>query len=76
MNKAEFIEELKEIMERDEELTDTMLLEKIEEWDSLARITFMSFIDAELNVHISTEDIKKSVTVTDLINFVSSKLTD
>lgn len=41
MTKTEFLEELKETMHRDEDLSEDMLLDDIDEWDSLAFVSIM-----------------------------------
>tara|TARA_Y100001954_G_C15575260_1_gene485544 strand:+ start:283 stop:507 length:225 start_codon:yes stop_codon:yes gene_type:complete len=43
-------------------------------FDSLARINLISFIDDEANIEIDPEEIENIKTVFDLNNFIESKL--
>lgn len=76
MNKKDFMDELLEIMEREDEIFEDMKLEDIEEWDSLARITFTAFLDADFGINVASEDIKAAKTISDLLKFVEAKIGD
>ena len=76
MKKTDFVEELIEIMEREEAISEDMLLDDIEEWDSLARITFLSFLEFEFGLTVASDDVKKCIKVSDLMDFVIGKLSD
>lgn len=74
MKKEEFIIELQEIMEIDDDIEENMQLKDIAEWDSLARLTFMSFLDSEFGINVTSDEVKESTNVADLLAF--AKLID
>ncbi|WP_417462392.1 acyl carrier protein [Kordiimonas sp.] len=69
-----YIEELLELMERDEPIDASMRIEDLSEWDSMARISFISFLDAEFGIQVSTDRLAQCITVADLIALASDKL--
>lgn len=74
MTKLELLEEIKETLQRDEDVSLEMKLEDIEEWDSLATISIISLYDELFETIVKTNDIDNCKTVTDLVNLVSDKL--
>ncbi len=68
MTKTEFLEELKEAMHRDEDLSEDILLDDIDEWDSLAFISIMVLFKNLFEMKITGEDLKNCQKVSDLIN--------
>jgi acyl carrier protein len=74
MKKLELLEEIKEVLQRDEEISLDMKLEDIEEWDSLALISIISLYDQLFEILITFEKLKKCETVDDLAELVSDKL--
>ena len=75
MNKAKFLEMLKEIMDREEEINDGMLLEDIEEYDSLAALSLMAMFD-EYGINVLPKDFEELKTVKDLINLAKKGIID
>lgn len=67
MTKNEFLEELKEAMHRDESLDENMLLDDIDEWDSLAFVSIMVLFKNLFDIKITGDDLKKCQKVSDLI---------
>ncbi len=45
-------------------------LKDIEEWDSMALITFIAMIDSEYGKVVSATELRNCITVADLINFM------
>ena len=45
MTRKEFLEKLQDVLERDEEITEDMVLADMEEWDSLAAMAVMAFFN-------------------------------
>lgn len=45
-------------------------LETLAEWDSIAKLTFMSVVDEELNVAVKGKDVVEAATVADLAALV------
>ncbi|MBR2141994.1 hypothetical protein [Anaerovibrio sp.] len=70
MNKNEFLEELVDLMDTEEELSLETKLEEIEEWDSVSNIAFMAFCATRGCSNIKPTDIKAARTVGDLYNMV------
>ena len=69
MNKNEFLEKVKDILqyEYDEELTDTTSLLDIEEWDSLSIISIAALIDST-GKKVTVDELKNIKTVAELLN--------
>ena len=74
MTKIELLDEIKETLQKDEDITLDMRLEDIEEWDSLANISMISLYDQLFDVIVTSDDLRKCGTVDDLIALVSYKL--
>lgn len=72
MKNNEILSEIKEALQTEDELNVDMLLEDIEEWDSLAIISIASLYEQLFSKTISSDEIKACVTVGDLINLSST----
>jgi acyl carrier protein len=60
---------LEEMMELDEgKLTPESSLEDLEEWDSMAALSFIVLLDEEFNKKITAKEIRALETVGDLLN--------
>lgn len=69
MSKEELINELEEMLETDEgALEESTILEDVEEWDSLAKLSLMAFAKKEFSVALTASQIKEFVTVADICN--------
>jgi acyl carrier protein len=60
------LEEVLEIEDRDINLTD--VFRDFEEWDSLAYLSVIAFLDEEFDIQIEEAEFKKLITVEDLYN--------
>lgn len=67
MTKTEFLEKLQDIFERDEEVTEDMVLNDIEEWDSLSAMAVMAFFNKTLKITLLPAEIREMKTVADLV---------
>ena len=68
MNKKEFLKKFQDILQTDVELSpDTCLLD-LEEWDSLATISTIAFLDSNFGLKISVEEVQDFNTITDITN--------
>lgn len=76
MTIEELLEEIKETLQRDEDITLEMNLHDIEEWDSLAIISIISLYDQLFSLVVKSEDLKKADTIKDLVDLVADKLND
>lgn len=72
MKKEEFIALLEETIDTDE-LNGSMLLEEIDEYDSIAVLSLMSMYD-ELNIKVSPNDFKDLKTINDLIQLAENEI--
>ena len=69
MSNEEKLELLAEMLEIEtDDLTAEMKLEDIDEWDSFARLSFMSLVDENFGKLITSADIKGLQTVADLLS--------
>lgn len=72
MNVQEFLQTMAEdIIETDQELTMDTALSDIEEWDSLALVSFIAMANTN-GKSLNQETIKNAVTVRDLYEFVKN----
>lgn len=67
MTKQELLEKLQDILERDDKITEDMLLEDMEEWDSLAAMALMAFFNKTLSITLLPAEVREMKTVQDLI---------
>ncbi len=74
MNKSELLDEIKETLQRDEEISLSMKLEDLEEWDSLANISMISLYDQLFGVIVTSETIEDCETLDDLVKLVADKI--
>ena len=73
MEGNEFFEELVEIFEVDEDITSETSLEEMEEYDSLAIMSLIAFIDENFEMTVSGEKLRELKTVTDLIALIGEE---
>lgn len=66
MNKEEFLEELQDVLQTEEELTLETVLADLVEWDSLAVMATMAFLDKEFGVKTTMKDYKQISTIEDI----------
>lgn len=76
MNKQQFLEELLDIMQREELLTGNEKLDDIEEWDSMTVLGVMSFFDMEFGISLTAKQMKELKSLQELIDLASTKITD
>lgn len=74
MKLEEFFAELNDIMQRDEALSLDDSLADIEEFDSLARLGFMTFIEEAFGVDADPEAVAICETVADLLQFTAGSV--
>jgi len=75
MNKAEFLDMLREVMDREEELNEEMLLDDVEEYDSLAALSLMAMFD-EYGIDVSPKTFEGLKTIRDLVNLAMRGIID
>ncbi len=73
MNTQEKLAALEDIMELDEgTLTPETNLEEIEEWDSLAALSYVVLMSDEFNKKVSGKEIRAFKTVQDIMDTMES----
>lgn len=66
MNKEEFLTQMQDVLQTDEELTFDTVLDDLVEWDSLAVMATMAFLDKEFGVKTTMKDYKEMLTIADI----------
>ena len=67
MTKEEFLTEMQDVLQTDDTLTVDTVLEDLAEWDSLAMMATMAFLDKNFGVKVGLKDFKEMSTVADLM---------
>lgn len=67
MTKAEFCTEMQDVLQTDAELTPETILADLDEWDSLAMMATMAFLDKTFGVKVGLKDFKEMNTLADLM---------
>jgi acyl carrier protein len=75
MLQSEFLEELREILQRDEPIEADMKLRDMEEWDSLAAMSCMAYFAKHFKVKTKIAQYKKLCRVSDLIALAGGAIT-
>ncbi len=76
MKKTEFLEELQDILQTDDEVFEDENLEDKEEWDSLSKMAVMAYFKKNFDLSINLDDLKDIKTVLDLIKLAGEKVSD
>lgn len=66
MDKEQFLEEMVEVLQTEDEITMDTVLEDLEEWDSLSIMSTMAFLDKNLGVKTNMADYKNMTTIGDI----------
>ena len=66
------MKDLSETLEQETPLASDKLLSEIEEWDSLAVVTFIAMADIKYKKTIQLQDIIKATTISDLYALVQN----
>jgi acyl carrier protein len=76
MDINDFIKNFASLMEETDTskfTAQTRFRDEIEEWSSLTALSVIAMVDAEYNISIKGEDIRKSDTIEDIFNIVKSR---
>ena len=68
MKKSDFLDELMEIMQRDEPLDPSDELDSLGEWDSMTVLGVISMFDLEFGITLTIDQLKAAKTIQDLIH--------
>lgn len=66
MSKEEFVEQMRDVLQTDVELTTDTVLANLDEWDSLAMMATMAFIDKNFGIPLKIAELKSFSTVGDI----------
>ncbi|MBI0005858.1 acyl carrier protein [Gilliamella sp. W8126] len=66
MTREEFLEKFQDILQTEDELSFGMSLDDIEEWDSLAKLATVAFLDQNFNVKVVFDDFQNLKTIDDV----------
>lgn len=66
MNKEQFLEEMVEVLQTEDEITMDTVLEDLDEWDSLSIMSTMAFLDKNFGVKTNMTDYKTMTTIGDI----------
>lgn len=66
MKRTEFLEKMQDVLQMENELTFDTVLEDLDEWDSLAMMATMAFLDKNFNLKLTFNDFKNFKTVEDI----------
>lgn len=66
MTRDEFIREMQDVLQTEEELTPETILSDIPEWDSLAIMSTMAFLDSKFGVRTGMGDFAAMKTLGDI----------
>jgi acyl carrier protein len=67
MQIVDFLDELTELIEADNALTIETNLQELEEFDSLAVMSIIAYVDDKFDQRLSSADLKAIATVRDLL---------
>lgn len=74
MTQEELLSHLADAMQRDEELKAEMLLNELEEWDSLAIVSMISLYDQLFGLKITGNTLREAKSVQDLLDLAPQTL--
>ena len=66
MTKDEFLEQMQDVLQTDDTLTTETALCDLAEWDSLAMMATMAFLDKNFGAKVSIADIRAFATIGDI----------
>ena len=70
MDKVDFLDQMKELLEREKKVLFDDLFRSYEEWDSLAYLSVVAFIDEKYHVIIPFEIFRDFTTIGDIFEYV------
>ena len=66
MNREEFLEKMVDIIQTEESLNFDTVLEDLEDWDSLSKMSTLTFLDTDFGVKISFAELSEMKTLEDI----------
>ncbi len=74
MKRTDMLREIKNALQREEELREETPIAELKEWDSMIIISLISMYDSLFSINMTYNELTKVVTVKDLIDKVKDKL--
>lgn len=74
MNKADFLNELEDILQRETPCKETDKLSDYDEWDSLSKMSVMAYFSGTFGIKLNATDLKKFQTVSDIISAAGEQI--
>ena len=74
MNKADFLTELEDILQREEPCRENDNLNNYDEWDSLSKMAVMAFYNKNFGIKMTLNELKNLNTVADLIKIAGDNI--
>lgn len=68
-----FLDNIQSFLDTEKELTPETCLHDIEDWDSLATVSFLAMVNVEYDKVLSKTEINKNWTLKELFDFVKQK---
>lgn len=59
MTRNEFLSNLQELLQREDELSFADELGALQEWDSLAKLALLAWLDREFKISVSVSEVEK-----------------
>ncbi|MCO5257616.1 MAG: acyl carrier protein [Lentimicrobium sp.] len=69
---TKFLEQFTELLEMEQPVKLNDIFREYENWDSLAYLSVISFVDEEYGIVIPREEFGKMKTVKDIIDFIAA----
>ena len=66
MNTQEFLTEMQDVLQTEDELSMDTVLEDLDEWDSLSIMATMAFLEKSFGVKTTMKDYKEMTTIGDI----------
>ena len=66
MNVEDFLEDMKDVLQTEEDIQLSTSLDSLEEWDSLAIMSAMAYLDEKFSIKTTMEDYSKMKTIGDI----------
>ena len=74
MKKEQFLEEMIDVLQTEEELSLDTVLDDLDEWDSLSKMAVMAFYNKNFGIKIALNEFKNIKTVLDLVKLAGDKI--
>lgn len=65
-----FLEKMQDLLDCEQEVTMDVVLDSIDEWDSLSFVAFIAMAKSSYGKAVTGADVRKAKTIADLFNMV------